>query len=169
MIRHDEIARRQAFTGMGELQAYRMAQAQRWLRANSERREFREFRELRLSNLLNEGDRDMTTYTILSGEGEMIETGLSLRDAAAEVLTSDSREFEVREDKDGGFTLWARQQVANRPWTATKFFSIKTDREAAELEIFEAVVTSERFSGHSEAITDDQYAEMLANLADDGE
>jgi hypothetical protein len=105
-----------------------------------------------------------TTYTILTGEGEMIETGLSLRDAAAEVLTSDSREFEVRADKDGGFTLWTRQQVANRPWTATRFFSIKSDREAAEQEIFEAVVTSERFSGHNEAITDEQYRQMLADL-----
>lgn len=112
----------------------------------------------------------MTTYTILSGEGEMIETGLSLRDAAHEVLTSDSREYEVREDKDGGFTLWSRQQVANRPWAATRFFSIKTDRAEAEAEIFAEVVSSERFAGHCEAITDEQYAEMLASLAeDDGE
>jgi hypothetical protein len=111
----------------------------------------------------------MTTYTILSGEGEMIDTGLSLRDAAHEVLTSDSRSYEVREDKDGGFTLWNRQQVANRGWEATRFFSIKTDRTEAEDEIFAAVVTSERFAGHCEAIADEQYAEMVAQFSEDGE
>lgn len=108
----------------------------------------------------------MTTYTILSGEGEMIETGLALRDAAAEVLRSDSREFDIREDDDGSFVLWTRQQVANRPWMATKFFSIKTDREAAENEIFAEAVSSERFAGHYEAITDEQYADMLAQFED---
>jgi len=112
----------------------------------------------------------VTTYTILSGEGEMIETGLSLRDAAHEVLTSDSREYEVRRDDDGGFTLWSRQQVANRPWAATRFFSVKIDRAEAEAEIFAEVIGSERFAGHCEAITDEQYADMLASLAeDDGE
>lgn len=116
----------------------------------------------------------MTTYTILSGEGEMIETGLSLRDAAHEVLTSDGREYEFRTgpDDDSGIVtvLWSRQQVANRPWAATRFFSIKTDRAEAEEEIFAEVVSGERFAGHCEAITDEQYAEMLASLAeDDGE
>lgn len=52
MIRHDEIARVQAFTGMGELQAYRMVQAQRWLRAQETSRDAR---ERRLSNLMREG------------------------------------------------------------------------------------------------------------------
>ena len=111
----------------------------------------------------------MTTYTILTGEGEVIDTGLSLRDAAHEILTSDSRSYEVREDKDGGFTLWGRQQVANRGWEATRFFSIKTDRAEAEDEIFSAVVTSERFPGHCEAITDEAYAEMVAQFEEDGE
>lgn len=107
----------------------------------------------------------MTTYAILSGEGETLATGLNLRDAADAVLTSDSREYEIRPDARGpGFELWARQQVANRPWAVTQFFSIKTDREAAELEIFEKVVASGRFPGHNEAITDEQHKEMLANL-----
>jgi hypothetical protein len=104
----------------------------------------------------------MTTYTILSGDGEMTATGLSLRDAAHEVLTSDGREYEVREDEDGGFTLWSRQQAANRPWAATRFFSVKTGQDEAEAEIFAEVIGSERFAGHCEAITDEQYAEMLA-------
>lgn len=111
----------------------------------------------------------MTTYTILTGEGEMIEAGLNLRDAADAVLTSDSREFDIRADADGGFTLWTRQLVANRPWTETKFFSILTDRAAAEEEIFAAVLLSPRFKGHNEAITDEQYADMQRQFAEDGE
>lgn len=111
----------------------------------------------------------MTTYTILTGEGEMIETGLSLADAAHEVLTSDSRQYEIRGDKDGGFTLWSRQQVANRPWAATAIWSVKADRATAEQEIFEKVVTAERWAGHCEAITDEAYAAMVASLAEDGE
>jgi hypothetical protein len=111
----------------------------------------------------------MTTYTILTGEGDMIETGLSLNDAAAHVLTSDSREFDIRADADGGFTLWTRQQVAGRPWSKTTFFSILTGRAAAEEEIFAAVVRSSRFEGHNEAITDEQYADMQRQFAEDGE
>jgi len=104
----------------------------------------------------------MTTYTIINSDGEMLETGLTLRDAAAEVLRSDSREFEIREDDDGSFVLWSRQQVASRPWAATRFFSNKTDREEAENQIFAEVVSHGRFAGHCEAITDEQYAETRA-------
>ena len=105
----------------------------------------------------------MTTYTILTGEGEMIETGLSLRDAAAEVLTSDSREFDIRSD-DGVFTVWIRQQVANSPWTATHFVSFAPAREDAEREIFTDVVNCERMRGHNEAITDEQYRQTLPEV-----
>ena len=104
----------------------------------------------------------MTTYTILTGEGEMIATGLSLRDAAAEVLTSDSREFDIRSD-DGVFTVWIRQQAANSPWTATHFVSFAPAREDAEREIFTDVVNCEQMRGHSEAITDEQYRQTLTD------
>lgn len=108
----------------------------------------------------------MTTYTILNSDGDVINTGLSLHEAAAEILTSDSREFDIRADDDG-FTLWSRQQVANRGWHKTKFFSVKSDRDAAESEIFQDVVDSERFPGHCEAVSDETYAEMLAAMDDD--
>jgi len=108
----------------------------------------------------------MTTYTIISGEGEMIATGLSLREAAHEILTSDGRSYEVREHKGLGFALWSRQQVANRGWQATRFLSHKTDRTEAEHEIFSTIVASQRFPGHSEAITDEQYADIVAQSAE---
>ena len=97
----------------------------------------------------------MTTYTILSPSGAVMETGISLREAADAVLTSDGREYEVRKDDQWGcFILWTRQEVANQRWTSTRFFSVKTDRSEAEDDIFGKVVRAERFPGHCEAITD---------------
>lgn len=106
------------------------------------------------------------TYTTLSGEGEMIETGLSLSEAAHAVLTSDLREYDVRE-ADGEFTIWSRQQVANRPWAATIFVSYEDGRDEAEADLFLQVVSIERMRGHCEAITDGQYREMLQQQLDD--
>jgi hypothetical protein len=56
----------------------------------------------------------MTTYTIIDGEGYVLDRGVSLNEAADAIMTSDSREWEIRQDKDGGFTAWSRQQVASR-------------------------------------------------------
>lgn len=111
----------------------------------------------------------MTTYTVISQHGDVIATGLSLRDAADEVLSSDSREYDVRQDSDGTYTLWSRQQVANRGWTATRFFSVATDRGEAEDEIFRAVVIFGYLSGHHEVIPDAAYAATLAQLSEGSE
>jgi len=103
------------------------------------------------------------TYTVISQHG-VIDTGLSLRDAAHEVLSSDSREYDVRQDSDGSYTLWSRQQVANLGWSATRFFSCAASLEEAENEIFRAVIAWGRFSGHYEAIPDSDYANMIGEL-----
>lgn len=98
----------------------------------------------------------MPTYRVISTDGEVIETGLSLSEAAHEVLTSDGREYQIRPDDDGaGFTLWSRQQVAGLPWTATRFSSVSADRAEAEGDIFADVVNGGRLAGHCEAIEED--------------
>lgn len=109
----------------------------------------------------------MTSYTIIDGEGEVLDRGASLSEAADAIMTSDSREWDIRQDKDGGFTAWSRQQVANRPWAITSIYSFAATREEAEREIFEKIVTSERWSGHCEAMTDAAYDAMLAASAAD--
>lgn len=111
-----------------------------------------------------------TTYTVIDNvSGEAIATGLSAADAASEVLTSDGREFEIRLADDGnGFELWTRQQVANRGWTCTALYSIEADRSAAEADIFAQVIAA-NWPGRPSVLTDAQYAEMRAELADDGE
>ena len=107
----------------------------------------------------------MTTYTTIDSDGYVLDRGISLVEAADAIMTSDSREWEIREDKDGGFTAWLRQQVAKRPWDATAIYSFKADRAEAEAEICEKIVTSERWSGHCEVMTDAAYDEMMARVA----
>lgn len=109
----------------------------------------------------------MTTYTIITGEGYVIDRGLGLAEAADAIMTSDSREWEIREDQGGGFTAWSRQQVANRPWAATTIYSFAATRDEAEREICEKIVDSGRWPGHCEAMTDQAYDEMIAQLAAD--
>ena len=109
----------------------------------------------------------MTTYTVIDdNSGEAIATGLTVAEAAAEVLTSDSQEFDIRAAEDGnGFELWTRQQVANKGWTQTVVYSVEDDRAAAEAEIFAKVIAAD-WPRHPTVMTDQQYAEMQAEMAD---
>ena len=112
----------------------------------------------------------MTTYTILDNDGYVMDRGVSLCEAADAIMTSDSREWEIREDKDGGYTAWSRQQVANWPWAATAIYSFAATRDEAEREICEKIVNSEHWAGHYEAMTDADYDAMMAQVAiDNGE
>ena len=105
------------------------------------------------------------TYTVIDTNGEAISTGLTTADAAAEVLTSDSQEFDIRAAEDGnGFELWTRQQVANKGWTKTVVYSVKEDLTAAEAEIFAKVIAAD-WPRHPSVMTDQQYAEMQAEMA----
>jgi len=109
----------------------------------------------------------MTSYTVIDrSSGEMIDTGLSAADAARIVLTADSQEYSIREDADGGFTLWSRQQVANKGWSKTVIWSIATDRAEAEADIFMKVIAAD-WRGAPEVVTDEQYAEMIAAVGDE--
>ena len=117
----------------------------------------------------------MTTYTAIDrNSGEMIETGLTVAEAAHIILTDDSREYEVRRSELGdSFALWSRQQVANRGWTQTRFYSLAGTADAAWAEIAQKVVdTHNPYAPGSygpEIVTDDQYAEMLAQRAEEEE
>jgi hypothetical protein len=113
----------------------------------------------------------MTTYTVIDHDGYEIASGLTLEQAADEIMSSDSREWQLRKDaKFDGWAAWSRQQVANRDWTETVFYSSSTDEAAALAEISQKIVSAERMAGHYEAITDEQFSEMkAAALAEDDE
>lgn len=104
-------------------------------------------------------------YDILDHEGYLIAESLTVEEAADEIMTSDGREWEIREDKDGGFTAWTRQQVANRPWSATAVYSFAATRAEAEREICQKIVESERWPGHPEAIERDARLAADAQFA----
>ena len=110
------------------------------------------------------------TYAVINeNSGEAIATGLTAAEAAFKVLTDDSREFDIRGAEDGnGFELWSRQQVANKGWTKTVVYSVEDDLDAAEAEIFDKVINAD-WPHRPEVMTDQQYAEMLAELAADEE
>jgi hypothetical protein len=105
------------------------------------------------------------TYTVLDTNGDLIATGLPVAAAAAaKVLTDDGREFDIRAAEDGnGFELWTRQQVANKGWTKTVVYSVEDDISAAEAEIYAKVIAA-NWPRHPTVLTDQQYAEMLAEL-----
>lgn len=103
----------------------------------------------------------MTTYTVTDRSGECVRSGLSIADAANEILSSDSRDWDIRPDSDGGFTLWSRQQVASRSWERTAVYSNAANSGDAEREIFQAVVDAD-WRGHDTAMTDQAYARMIA-------
>jgi hypothetical protein len=104
-------------------------------------------------------------YTVIdSHSGEAVATGLTVADAAAHVLTADSQEYDIRPFANGGgFQLWTRKQVANKGWsTSLSIFSVESDRDKAEAEIFKLVVGIDaNWSGY-EVMTDEQYAEMMS-------
>lgn len=110
----------------------------------------------------------MTTYTIITRNGDVLERGLSAEWAAREALSYDSNTFEIRQHEEGeGFVLWcspfSRASAAYRGVSPTFTFSLANDREKAEAEIFAKVIAAPdgTFNGCS-IMTDAAYDEMIA-------
>lgn len=105
----------------------------------------------------------MTTYTVIDQQGELrAGPGLSLKEAAIEVLLSDGRHYELRPE-DGGWRLWRRTGDRAQSWYTSAFWSAAPDQGEAEAEAWEHVVSSGPWPGHLQAITDEQWAAMLAD------
>lgn len=111
----------------------------------------------------------MTTYTI-SDHGE-ITTDLSAVDAAEILLTDDGHEYEMRQDADGGYTLYISPHSRNstlggRPMVRSVIYTLETDEELAARDIAEAVIRSGRWEkGELSCMTDEAHAAMMAELA----
>lgn len=112
----------------------------------------------------------MTTYTILdSSSGEPIATGCSAYEAMVEILTDDGHEWEIRPEADGeGYRLWtttySRNSTAYSGLTQSVVYSLQADEAAATQEIAGKVINA-AWPRKPEAITDERYAEMMAELA----
>lgn len=110
-------------------------------------------------------------YAVVDQSGELIARDLTTEDAAHEILTVDGQEYEIRPDSAGDYwTLWTRQQVANKPWTATLIGTCGTEDEA-RADIL-AHVVKEADGGRwwkAEAIPQTEYDEMEARLRAEAE
>lgn len=105
----------------------------------------------------------MSTFTIINWSDYSIQSGLTLDDAAHEVLSCDESQFEIREAKEGGYSLWSSNPSLNQDWVETKFFSREEDAEKAKEEIFTMVVDNPRFQAICEVLTDEMYDEIKSN------
>jgi hypothetical protein len=86
-------------------------------------------------------------YVVINQAGEPIAEGLTVAEAAHEILTHDSAQYEIRPDADGeGWILWGKS--LNGPGIAYIFGSWETDREAAEAEIMAEVVLAADTGNH---------------------
>ena len=107
------------------------------------------------------------TYTVIFGYGDTstVRSGLTLADAARELLWENGAEYEIRADDHQGqpieHALWCKR--LNGRWLKSVLYSVSDDPDAAEAEIFAQVVTkpADWWSG-AEAVTDEEFAKMQA-------
>jgi len=102
----------------------------------------------------------MLKLTVINTDGEPIARHLTAAEAAHIILTDDGRDYEIRRD-ELGCVLWARQQVANRPWAETAIYSSARTIAAAELEIFWKVILA-NLPHLPAAMTDAVFDEIVA-------
>jgi hypothetical protein len=111
----------------------------------------------------------MTTYTTHRQNNNAL-SGLSVEDAAREILWADGQDFEIRREEDC-WRLWQRKECANVKWHAvSSIWSFEEAEDAAEADIFQQVVNrclKGRWDRYTDIMTDEAYDAMLAQLAAD--
>jgi hypothetical protein len=102
-------------------------------------------------------------YAVVDQGGELIARDLTIENAADEILSTDSQEWEIRADTAGDFwALWTRQQVANKPWTATLIGTYGTEADARAEILAEVVrVADGGASWKAEAMPQADYDAMI--------
>jgi hypothetical protein len=110
------------------------------------------------------------TYTVYNPNSDTeAESGLCLADAANKMMTYDGREWEIREEGDA-FNLYTSQFSRNSPCgggelTRSVIYSYAANRDAAEIEIFERVISEDWW--HLECVTDAEYLAMHVEESED--
>ncbi len=106
----------------------------------------------------------MIRYTVMT-DSSSPRRHLTLKDAAEELLTYDSHEYEIRPEDDGtGYRLWITpfsraSTFGGQAMIKSRFFSLSGDLESAEREIFDAVVLPVWHGAW--ALTDDSFDEIM--------
>ena len=108
----------------------------------------------------------MSTYTVYRADDcDDFTAGLSLRDAAHELLTADGSDYEIRQDEDGDACLWISDGSANSQRGARHMVRAYGVSGLTEDEIYLAVINmAEAWHGWF-ACTDESAAAQRADVA----
>lgn len=108
-----------------------------------------------------------TFYTVIcNNSGEVIESGLTLDEAAREVLMSNGQSFEIiYNEKERSYDLYSHKAGRNN-WGEPLMFSYADTLKSARMEMFHKVI-AEEWQGHPIVITDKIFALMKLQLAID--
>lgn len=112
----------------------------------------------------------MTTYTVYNPNSDTeAESGLCLADAANKMMTYDGHEWEIREEGDA-FNLYTSQFSRCSPCGGGELarsvvYSYAANRDAAETEIFERVISEDWWT--LECVTDAEFADAEAEEPED--
>lgn len=87
------------------------------------------------------------SYTVTNGAGEKIAVGCDREDAVRECLQHDGGQYDIREEANGSFRLYTRNQTAGRDWVAFGAVSHAASEDAARTEIFDFMFRNNSFSG----------------------
>lgn len=110
----------------------------------------------------------MTTYTVFdSQDSRKAMNGLTIDEAAEAILQQDGQEYEIR-NQGNFYTLWTRQQVANRPWMQTVFSAVSENEQKAKDSIFNMVL-GDALGQRITWMIDEDYNLMLAKIAKDND
>lgn len=117
---------------------------------------------------------ETTKYTVSNRDGCVLDRGLSLKEAAIELLTYNDHKYEIIPSSDnyGGFILRAtiRGGGGDVPMADTVIWSLEKDRDVAEADIYRKVLA--HYSPNTGAgwndlsvVTDEKHNAMMAELA----
>jgi hypothetical protein len=114
----------------------------------------------------------MTTYTLVDHNGTVLNQGLTAVEAMDEILTYDGYRYEIKDSYLNGLVcwdLWHSDGSENSPRGAshmrpTILHSFEEDEAKARQDIAEQLIKA-GWSRMPEAMTDEDYAAMMADLA----
>jgi hypothetical protein len=117
---------------------------------------------------------EMTTYTLIDTQDNVTDRGLSLVDAAREILTYDGHDYEVRLENDGWYYLFGSTGSRNSQSGLGKFNQsycngrILMEQASSEAEAFEkfaAKIIHNDWVRTPTAMTDADYDKQEADFA----
>lgn len=107
-----------------------------------------------------------TRYTVFDGNScRVFGSGLTVTEAADEILSYDSRRWELRLNEDSaGWDLWSKG--LNDPWRRTALYSLEADYDTAWAEIAGKVIAA-GWDRHPDVMTDEDYAAIMRQADED--